>query len=329
MILAVTFNSLIPPKDEWFAPDAEPPPWFDVLVYDHGQFPPKADKKIVFHAVNKSGSLCLDRVIRDSFCRQGRKHEFCSHYHSGLTVERFVDVIRTSAPPRFFIGHQLFGRVPLGDPTFTIITQFRHPLPRLLSCYEWTRKRHIANGGTLESFCSFEQFVRRGAGKSHSQIIQFAAKSGEDSLAIRRSLTPRKLFERSLENIERYLYFAGIAEMFEETIFLVAHICGIQKVPPWKRDRRNVERPMAWTLAQETINLVHEVYRYDFELYDWAKRRLEQLLRKITLAGDFAAYQRKCNDQSNDRLLSTHQQAARLASAGQPTDQDSRAARTS
>jgi hypothetical protein len=184
-----------------------------------------------------------------------------------------------------------------------MITQFRHPLPRMMSCYEWLRKKHLFKRGSLAGFPDFETFLQRAGGKSHSQIIQFGVGYGEEKQRLITTLTTRDLFERSVENIQRYVRFVGLAELFEETIFAVTHLCGIPKVPPWKRDKRNNSRLMAWTLPQSTIDLLQDVYRYDFELYDWAKKRFEHLLSQITIGGEFEPYQKKCAKQYKDRLL--------------------------
>lgn len=289
--------------EQAFAPDVEPPEWFHVAVADHGHLPPQLDKKIIFHGVNKSGSLCMSKVMQDAFVIEDRKAQYRSHYYSGIPHDRFIQLIRTEPPPRFFIGHGLFGNVPSEDPDVLFITQFRHPLPRILSCYDWIRKRWLADNKLPAIRGTFENFVQNSDGKAHSQIVQFAAKHGEDAAQMRRKLSPRELFERSVENIERHLYLVGIAELFEETIFAVAHVCGIKSVPAWKRDQRNPGRPMSWSLSHKTIDLVREVYRYDFELYDWAKRRFEQLLEKLSLGGSFLEYRVKCAQQYKDRLL--------------------------
>ena len=313
---------LILPTAKAFAPDLVPPRWFSVVVRDNGHILPQPDKKIVFHGINKSGSLCMAKVC-DSYTKENRMDQLHSHYHSGIELAKFLDLIRTSAPPGFFVGHYLFWQVPFDDSDLRIITQFRHPLARIVSIYEWLRKRHILSGGTPESYPGFEQFVRDGVGKRHAQIVHFSAKYGGDFHRLQKSLTPKEMFERSLENIQRYVYFAGISELFEETIFVVAHICGLPNVPAWKRDERNVDRPMTWTLGQDMIDLVHNVYRYDFELYDWVKRRFQELRGKITLGGDFDAYRLECNQQYKDRLLSTDRLAAKQASPMRPPEKHS------
>ena len=304
------------PPGAWdaFAPDLEAPTWFSVAVEDHGHLPACGDRKIIFHGVNKSGSLCLSKVIMDSLVKAGRKSEFHSHYHlRGITYPGFITRIQKAPAPGFFVGHQLFGNLPLDDPRLLTITQFRHPLPRLLSCYEWLRMKHALKGGMAEELPTFEQFIKEGRGKSHSQIVQFATKYPEDTLHLLRTLAPRELFQRSVEHIEQYVYFSGIAELFEETIFAVAHICGLREVPAWKKDERNVGRPLAGTLSQSTVDLVSDIYRYDFELYEWARKRLENLLRQISLGGDFQAYQAKCIGQYKDRLLTIDRQSSAVA----------------
>lgn len=286
-------------------PDSETPAWFSVRVDGCGRLPTCRDRKIIFHGINKSGSLCLTNVLRDAFIKENRKDQFHSHYHvEGVTLLAFLELIKATPPPGFFVDHYLFGNVDLNDPDAVMITQFRHPVPRMMSCYEWLRKKHCSKTGSAAEFPDFETFLRQGRGKSHSQIVQFGAGFGEEKQRLVTSLTTRELFERSIENIERYISFAGIAELFEETIFSVAHLCGISRVPAWKRDERNAGRPMASTLPQSTVDLLQDVYRYDFELYDWAKKRFERLLSEIRIGGEIEAYKQKCASQYKDRLLS-------------------------
>ena len=301
--------------DSAFADKVEPPVWFSVRVDDRGSLPICRERKIIFHGVNKSGSLCLTNVLRDAFIKENRKDEFHSHYHvEGVTLLTFLELIKATPPPGFFVDHYLFGNVDLNEPDAAMITQFRHPLPRMMSCYEWLRKKHHSKTGSSAGFPDFETFLRQGRGKSHSQIVQFGAGFGEDKQQLLTSLTTRGLFERSIENLERYVCFAGIAELFEETIFSVAHICGISRVPAWKRDERNAGRPMASTLPQSTVDLLRDIYRYDFELYDWAKKRFERLLSEIEIGGEIEAYKQKCASQYKDRLLSLDDCGASLAS---------------
>jgi hypothetical protein len=66
---------------------------------------------------------------------------------------------------------------------------------------------------------------------------------------------------------------------------------------------------MAWTLPQSTIDLLQDVYRYDF---DWAKKRFEHLLGQITIGGEFEAYQKKCAKQYKDRLLTVEIPTGRI-----------------
>lgn len=295
----------LPSAREAFAPDLQPPQWFRVTVRDYGSLPAVPERKVVFHGVNKSGSLCVSKVVMDAYAAEARQAQFHSHYYiRGVKLEAFVNRIQETPGPGFFVGHSLFNLLP-DDPQMIFVTQLRHPLPRLISCYEWIRRKLSLAGGDVEGLGSFEQFIRRGNGKSHSQVIQFATKFPEDILSLRQSHSASQLLERSLENIERHVKLCGIAELLEETIFVLAHLCGIQKVPAWKRDERNPDRPMVDTLRQSTIDLVQEVYQPDFELYQWAKKRFEEQLEKIEFGPELQAYQVHCRSQYKDRLLTT------------------------
>ncbi|MBA3352397.1 MAG: hypothetical protein H0U23_08250, partial [Blastocatellia bacterium] len=296
--------SSMPGAADAFEPESEAPRWFTVSVDDGGHLPVHFGEKIIFHGINKSGSLCLTNVMKDAFAVAGRAAQFHSrYYNAGVSLPSFLRSIKDTPPPGFFVAHQLFGNVDLSDSNIAMITQFRHPVPRLMSCYTWLRRKYILASGSADGFPGFEVFLRKGAGKSHSQIIQFGAGYGEDQRRLVASLTTRDLFERSVENIERFVCFAGIAELFEETIFVVAHLCGIRRVSAWKRDQRNLSRPPVSTFSGATIDLIREIYYYDFELYDWAKRRFERLLSQIHIGGEIEAYREKCASQYNDRLL--------------------------
>ena len=284
--------------------NAESPAWFTVRVEDDGKLPARGDSKIIFHGVNKSGSLCLADVMLEAYTAEGRKAQFHSHYHTrGIPFAGFYARTNETPPPAFFVGHQLFGNVDLRDSAAVMITQFRHPLPRMISCHAWLRRKQIAETGSAEGFPDFATFIKEGAGKSHSQIVQFCADCGEDKRRLITKLSTRELFERSIENIERDVTFAGIAELFEESIFAVAHLCGIHRVPAWKRDERNAGRPAVSTLSPADVELLEDRYRYDFELYAWARKRFANLLAQIKIGGDIDAYRQACVSEYKDRLL--------------------------
>ena len=45
--------------------------------------------------------------------------------------------------------------------------------------------------------------------------------------------------ERAITNIERDVDWFGMAEYLEESAFCMAALCGLPRLPAWKRDDRN------------------------------------------------------------------------------------------
>jgi hypothetical protein len=277
---------------------------YSVRLANPEALPTQAGKRIIFHGVNKSGSRALSDVVRRSLAAAGREHEYHSHYDMrGTRILDFLKLIRTRPPPAFFVGHYLFGRVDLADPNNVLITQFRHPLPRLLSCYHWRKANYARQHGSDAGFPDFSRFVVEGGGRANSQIFQFAAGFGRNMMPVWRTFTAQQMLEAAMENIERHVAFFGIAEHFEETIFLTAHLCGVPRVHPWKKDVRNAGRPLASTLPQATIDLVEETYRCEYEFYAWAKRRFLDVVGRAGLRGDIEGYRAACAGEYKDRLL--------------------------
>lgn len=275
--------------------------WFRVAVHSDCKLRPLLNEQIIFHGVNKSGSLCMTEVLRESYKQHGRSDEFFCHYGSKVTLEDFVETINQSTGHAFFVGHYLYGAACAPKRNRVLITQLRHPLPRMISCFQWLKNEHIRQHGTEEGFPSLEEFIRRGGGKAHSQIGQFGAGFGSRRDELRK-LSCQELLDLSKENIERDFFLTGIAEQFEETIFLFSYLCGLPAVPPWKKDTRNKGRQLIYDIANETRDMILDVYRHDIELYNWNKKRFQENMQNVTIAGDIQEYKNVCANEYKDRI---------------------------
>lgn len=262
--------------------------------------------QIVFHGINKSGSLALANVIRASFFRHHRANQFFSHYHRvPATLEDLIQIMEFSSGPSFFVAHYLYGAFQHPLPGRMLFTQFRHPLPRVVSCYQWLRNKHASKQGSAEDFPTLKEFVRSTGGKKHSQIVQFGVGFGgtpEQRANATKRMHAKDIYERALDAINRDVSLIGLAEHFEETIFIVAHACGLTQVPAWQRDDRNTGRPLVNELPQDVCDLIREVYVYDFYLYDWAKKRFFEQLSEITFGPSLDEYKNVCRSSYKDRL---------------------------
>ena len=266
--------------------------------------PYRAERKVViFHGVNKSGSMCFANVFRKAYIAASRREEFCCHYHAPrYEWDELLRRIEDSTPHALFISHSLYGAVKAKQHQ-VFATMFRHPLPRIVSGYQWVKNRFVENGGKAEDFQTLEQFVEKGQGITWSQIAQFGMGFDPEVRSRKWRHSTEETFQMCIENIERDITWFGIAELFEETLFIFASLCGIPSVPAWKRDVRNPGRALASELSQSSQEMIRHFYRYDFELYERMLALFQQRVDRLELKGDFETYKSVCAGEYKERLL--------------------------
>jgi hypothetical protein len=263
------------------------------------------DPQVVFHGINKSGSLAMANTLVEAFQSAGRGDDVFSHYHAGGKDEDFKNRV-DSAKGRsgFVVGHYLYGALaPV--PNRIWITQFRHPLPRILSCYQWLKNKNAKVHGSNSKYPSLTEFVRKTNGVTHSQVMQFGCGFGRNKPARLNGASAADLFEIAVDEIESNVYAIGIAEHFEESIFTFAALCGLDSVAPWTRDNRNKNRPLADEITDTERQVIEEVYSNDFKLYEYALDRFWQQTGELKLdaVSSLRAYKEACQDQYKDRIL--------------------------
>ena len=257
------------------------------------------DRPVVFHGVNKTASLTMANVLLDAYHDDDRANQ-CFVTYRGFPghPERMRRLINHSRGHSLFVAHYLYGAVEPPGPHL-LVTQFRHPLPRVRSCYHWIRNKAAERG---ESYPGFEEWVRATRGVAHSQVVQLGSGFLPGNRLREPGLTADELLERAIPNIERDVDWFGIAEYFEESAFVMAGICGLPSVGRWQSDGRNQGRPLVDDWAPGEAELVREVFAADFTLYEWALARFTERIRGLGFDVQLAAYKRACSGQYKDRL---------------------------
>jgi Sulfotransferase family len=300
------------------------------VATDAARLQPVGERPLIFHGINKSGSLVLTNVLRQAYFRAGRAHQVFSHYHATPSdLGTLADIAEHTRGHAFFVGHYLFGAL---DPKrHAFVTVLRHPLPRVVSCYSWLQRKHLRQRGAparvpgwrerYRSWLGRDESVVKGAPlaadgsfptlaeyartsfRNHSQVSQFAPGFAPKRGTRLKHMRPADQLEAAKEAIERDIRCIGISEYFEETIFLFAHLCGLEEVAPWQRDERNAERPLVDSLPPADLAAIREGYAPDFELYDFALARFRAQLDVARLQGDIDAYRAAGAGQYKDRIL--------------------------
>jgi hypothetical protein len=258
--------------------------------------------QLAFHGINKSGSLAMANVIKESCDYFGLTSNLLSHYHLGGSVENFMtDVNSRLCCNNLLISHYLYGAL-LPRPNRVWITQLRHPLPRILSCYQWLKNKSERING-VGSYDSLDVFIEKTKGVAHSQVSQFAFNWGSRRRMLSKSLDASDMLALTMDALERDFSILGIAEYFEESIFIFASLCGLPSVAPWVRDVRNPGRLNSNEISTASTELISEVFKMDFLLYDWALARFQSQLKLFDFGSELDEYKIACSDQYNDRIL--------------------------
>lgn len=264
--------------------------------------PVAGDRPVVFHGVNKSGSLAMTDVMRAAYAAQGRGDQISSTYHrfpGGL--ENFSRVLPASRGHHFFVSHYVYGRMTL-PPDAILISQVRHPVPRALSVYGWIMRSRVEKGHELEDLPTVAAWVRSTRGVRHTQMAQFASRPGAD-LDVK-AMASADVLELALENFNRDVDWFGVAEIFEESIFALAHMCGLPAVPPWQKDLRNRGRPALAGLEPATRAVIEETLADEMEFYRRAVETFRERVRRIDFGPSLTDYKTRCSAAYGERLLS-------------------------
>lgn len=267
---------------------------------------------ILFHGVNKSGSWAMADVLKKTYYHIGADENYSCRYF-GLPHDREESLLRfsknskNSIAPRILIDHdlaELRGRFPSAK----FITLLRDPIKRIISCYYWLNSHHpefIKNRDILS--------WAKQSGRDYTLCSQFAYKNGL------KVFTDQSISNRELANIARTWFTNnisafGLSEFFEESVFWIASHLGLDQVPEWDPDLRNVKRPTWDSIDINIYNELEEMFAYDVFFY--------QEFRGVFLKETFdlrnnilmKTYEASCNHARNLQLSYGHSPTKSCAS---------------
>lgn len=265
--------------------------------------PVAADRPIVFHGVNKSGSLAMERVLREAYYTQSRAHEFFSHY-SGVPkhLDTMAEIMRHSSGPRCFVGHYIYQAFDLPADAL-LVSQVRHPVPRMLSVYGWLVRNDERKHGKGGGIPDFETWLRGSKGRRHTQMSQFALGFAPDYKRKLTTISANDLADRAIERLERDFAWIGVAEYFEESIFAMAHICGLDSVAPWEKDMRNVWRQPLKEVDTTMLDLIESTMTHELRFYRYAVDLFRKRIAEIDFGPELGDYRLRCEAAYGDRIL--------------------------
>lgn len=209
---------------------------------------------MIFIHIPKNGGVTFCTLL---FRNYGLDNVY--HVQSRCHLDRFIQLPENDKQNfSVLMGHFDFGYHRLFNGETKYITFLRNPVERMISYYHYVRQSPKNNRFEALSKLSFDQFVE-------SDLT-----SGVDNLQCRMlagyRVSESKRLEVAKTNIQDDFIFVGILDQFDESILTLKKLLGWKKVAYTKR---NVAPRTNFKLSANSLHIIQEKNRQDFELYHW------------------------------------------------------------
>jgi hypothetical protein len=201
----------------------------------------------------------------------------------------------------------------------------RDPVRTVVSEYYWrVTQRHFGTQGLWtdlsEGALNFSMSMKEFVG-AMPRCLNFATRliiSSADEAAATHALpyypgdnsffedcNEDELLKRAIEIIDKHYVFVGVAELFEEALFVLADLAGIDTLPLWQRTNASV-RPTGWTddmLPQALRQRIEESTSVDRKLHGIMARRFIESPRFKAINQDaLHLYKSRCREIDMENL---------------------------
>lgn len=197
---------------------------------------------------------------------------FC-YYQDLEKIREEIKVISNNPNIKYCCGHFLFSIHEQITRPYTFFTMLREPVERVLSFYYFCKSNpyHPFHKEVLKM--SLLEFITTEKVIPHIVNFQTRALSGEFPVT-------EDSLDKAKENVQQHFSFLGITEMFNESLFLMKKKFGWGNVFYTKE---NITKRPSEPIDNNTIDLIKEINKYDIELYEWAKKQLQQRIYNLSL----------------------------------------------
>ena len=235
------------------------------------------DQMLIFLHMPKVGGSTLNHIIDWNY-----NHVYKMQYYR--QIEPFIAL--TDAEKRrydclrngFFFGIDQY--IPQKT---TYITMLRHPVERFLSAYDYTMARRKREG-LPDADSSIEQFLEQEPFQAHMQLSVLRGGPTIDD-ALHTPLGAEAL-EVAQQHLETRFAVTGVLDYYDESLILMKRALGWSRIY-YARRNVNTERSQVHDLPAHVQHVIEAACAPEFELYEWAKQRMEAKL--AALDDDFHA----------------------------------------
>nr|WP_309101251.1 sulfotransferase family 2 domain-containing protein [Fredinandcohnia onubensis] len=225
----------------------------------------KKNKFLLFMHIPKTGGQSLRGVIK-------RQYELSETFRCPFMEEKVLELpeeFRNSL--KFIYGHFLFGTHEYFPKPFTYISMMRDPVDRFISAYyhiirvptnRWHEK---VKNLTLEEFIDSDDFNLQAEPNIQTRFF-----CGKEPLSL----------ETAKKNMDEYFSIVGITESFGESLFLMKEEFKWGNIN-YRTRNAAPNRPRKNKVSKEVWNKIAAKNQLDIELYEYAKKRLEEKIQAM------------------------------------------------
>ena len=236
------------------------------------------DPIILYLHIPKAGGTTLNDCIYNQCCadeyymaEEGYLHAGIYYYPIGFFKESHPSMpgnIKRALcrkDLRAVIGHFSFGIHRYLTRAWAYVTLLRNPLDRILSLYY-----HLNMLGSM----TIEEFVANPPWREidNDQTRRISGFDPEIGRCTKSTLNQAK------ENLRQYFSVVGVTERFDETLILLKRTFGWSKELLYYPKNVNPHRSTISSLPQNTLEAIMERNKFDIELYEFAKKLLDEAI---------------------------------------------------
>jgi len=101
---------------------------------------------------------------------------------------------------------------------------------------------------------------------------------------------PENLFAKATRNVDSMFFFVGITELFEESLFILFDMMGIQKTLMWRPGLYSYWRPGKDEMPMHIFKKMSALLEADLELYHRSRQVLEDMLAEADFGEELIRY---------------------------------------
>jgi hypothetical protein len=236
--------------------------------------------KLIFLHIPKSGGSTFHTVLGKRY-NSYETHNVLGSRAGDSEISEFINMKQDQKSKITLLkGHMPFGLHKHLSDRFEYITFLRNPVERVISQYFYIKKnknnpkhKEVHMGGmNIQEFVT--SGIVTGMNNGHCRFLT------GDIDRLKYSDTSN-LLEDTLTNIEKYFLLVGITERFDESILVLSHLLGWEKLPFYIKKNVSKNRQAVRDFSQEDISKIEIFNRLDQDLHIKANKILDYQISKI------------------------------------------------